>query len=128
MSRLLWVMTEVLAQRVLGGGSGMAPLLHLLLLHRLLALVPLATAPLLLPLREGPWPQGREAEGGDNALSPNSNDRAEGTVWSIDPERIGQRWLVVTARLEKSPFSIIYLKKGGYSKKHPGQLTAGLAT
>lgn len=118
-------MTGVQAQRVLGGGSGMALLLHLLLLHRLLALVPLATAPLLLPLREGPWPQGREAEGGDNALSPNSNDRAEG---SIEPEGIGQRWLVVTARLEKSPFSIIYLKKGGYSKKHSGQLTAGLAT
>lgn len=57
------------AQRVLGGDSGMA-----VLLHRLLALVPLATAPLLLPLREGPWPQGREAEGGDNALSPSSSD------------------------------------------------------
>lgn len=42
--RLLWVMTGVQVQRVLGGGSAMA-VLHLLLLHRLLALVPLATAP-----------------------------------------------------------------------------------
>lgn len=91
-------MTGVQVQRVLGGGSAMA-VLHLLLLHRLLALVPLATAP-LLPLREGPWPQGREAEGGDNALSPSSNDRAEGTVWSLQPEGIGQRWLAATARLK----------------------------
>lgn len=57
-------------------------------------------SPLLLPLREGPWPQGREAEGGDNALSPSSNDRAEGTVWSLQPEGIGQRWLAATARLK----------------------------
>lgn len=38
---------------VLGDGSGMALLPHLFLLHRLLALVPLATAPLLLPLMGG---------------------------------------------------------------------------